>query len=305
MRKINVLSLFDGLSGCRIALEKIGLEVDNYYSSEIDKYAIQIANKNYPQDGNNRLGDVLKWEDWNIDWSSIDLVTGGFPCQAWSIAGKQLGDKDERGMLFWTMLDIMKKVLEHNPKAKFLIENVKMKKEFEEYITLHTESALGVVYKHLIDSRLLSAQSRKRYYWTNIEDILQPTDKHILLNDILDKAISDRDKSHCIDANYGRGTNLKRYLYRGSRQVVFTNKSFMERLYKNKPSIEVCNDLGKKYRDNWRMLSPLECELLQTLPINYTEGVTKGNRYRMIGNGWTIDVICHILEYYKREIGLR
>lgn len=305
MRKINVLSLFDGLSGCRIALEKIGLEVDNYYSSEIDKYAIQIANKNYPQDESNRLGDVLKWEDWSIDWSSIDLVTGGFPCQAWSIAGKQLGDKDERGMLFWTMLDIMKKVLEHNPKAKFLIENVKMKKEFEEYITLHTESALGVVYKHLIDSRLLSAQSRKRYYWTNIEDIIQPTDKHILLNDILDKAISDRDKSHCIDANYGRGTNLKRYLYRGSRQVVFTNKSFMERLYKNKPSIEVCNDLGKKYRDNWRMLSPLECELLQTLPINYTEGVTKGNRYRMIGNGWTIDVICHILEYYKREIGLR
>ena len=107
-KKINVLSLFDGVSCGRIALERAGIEVDNYFSSEIDKYAIQVANKNYPQDEDKRLGDVTKWQDWNIDWSNIDLVTGGFPCQAWSVAGKQLGDKDEIGMLFWTMLDIMK-----------------------------------------------------------------------------------------------------------------------------------------------------------------------------------------------------
>ena len=188
---MNVLSLFDGLSGGRIALERSGLKVDNYYSSEIDKYAIQIANKNYPQDEVNRLGDITKWQDWNIDWSSIDLVTGGFPCQAWSIAGKQLGDKDERGMLFWTMLDIMKKVIEYNPKAKFLIENVRMKKEFEEYITLHTSNALGTVYKHLINSALVSAQNRQRYYWTNIEDIKDIKDKGILLKNILEDNASN------------------------------------------------------------------------------------------------------------------
>src|SRR5574344_1750708 len=186
---MNVLSLFDGVSCGRIALERAGIEVNNYFSSEIDKYAIRIANKNYPQDADKRLGDVTKWQDWNIDWSSIDLGTGGFPCQAWSIAGKQLGDKDERGMLFWTMLDIMKKVLDNNPKAKFLIENVKMKKEFEEYITLHTTQALGTVHKHLINSALVSAQNRQRYYWTNIEGIEQPEDKGILLRDILEDDI--------------------------------------------------------------------------------------------------------------------
>lgn len=186
---MNVLSLFDGMSCGRIALERAGIKVNSYYSSEIDKYAIQIANKNYPQDADKRLGDVTKWQYWNIDWSSIDLVTGGFPCQAWSIAGKQQGDRDERGMLFWTMLDIMKKVLEHNPKANFLIENVKMKKEFEEYITLHTTQALGTVYKYLINSALVSAQNRQRYYWTNIEGIEQPEDKGILLRDILEDDI--------------------------------------------------------------------------------------------------------------------
>ena len=133
--KINVLSLFDGMSCCHLALDKVGIDVGTYYASEIDKYAITITNKNYPS--TIQMGDVTQWRDWDIDWSSIDLVTGGFPCQAWSIAGKQLGDKDERGKLFWTMLDIMKNVLWHNPQAKFLMENVKMKQEFESYITYH------------------------------------------------------------------------------------------------------------------------------------------------------------------------
>jgi DNA (cytosine-5)-methyltransferase 1/DNA (cytosine-5)-methyltransferase 3A len=158
MNKINVLSLFDGISGCRVALDRIGVGTDKYYASEIDKYAIQIAQHNYPD--TKQLGSVLDFESWDIDWSSIDLVTGGFPCQAWSIAGKQLGDKDERGMLFWTMLDVMKKAREHNPNVDFLIENVKMKREFEEYITFHTTEALGDVHKILINSSLVSAQNR-------------------------------------------------------------------------------------------------------------------------------------------------
>ena len=181
---MNVLSLFNGMSFCSMALESLGVNVNKMYSSEIDKYANQATQAMFPD--TIQLGDVTQWREWDIDWASIDLVTGGFPCQAWSMAGKQLGDKDERGMLFWTMLDIMKHVKYHNPKADFLIENVKMKKEFEEYITTHTEDALGIVYKILINSALVSAQNRNRYYWTSFA-VEQPEDKGIFLIDVLEK----------------------------------------------------------------------------------------------------------------------
>ena len=183
-----VLSLFNGMSFCAMALESLEIKADKYYSSEIDKYANQAAQALFPD--TIQLGDVTKWRDWDVDWSSIDLVTGGFPCQAWSMAGKQLGDKDERGMLFWTMLDIMKHVKYHNPKAHFMIENVKMKKEFEEYITTHTENALGHVYKILINSALVSAQNRNRYYWTSFP-VEQPEDRGILLKDIIEHGCND------------------------------------------------------------------------------------------------------------------
>lgn len=180
---MNVLSLFDGKSSGYTAMELAGIPVTNYYSSEVDKYAIQVSDAIHPNQI--RLGDVTKWRDWGIDWSSIDMIFGGFPCQAWSIAGKQMGDKDERGMLFWTMLDIMKHVRHHNPKADFLIENVKMKKEFEEYITFHMNNAVGDVHKILINSALVSAQNRNRYYWTSFE-VMQPEDRGIMLADIVE-----------------------------------------------------------------------------------------------------------------------
>ena len=182
-KQINVLSLFNGMSFGKMALESLDVGVDKYYSSEIDKYANQAAQALFPD--TIQLGDVTKWRDWDIDWASVDLVTGGFPCQAWSMAGKQLGDKDERGMLFWTMLDIIKHVKHYNPKADFLIENVKMKKEFEQYITTHTESALGKVHKILINSALVSAQNRNRYYWTSFA-VEQPEDEGIFVAEIID-----------------------------------------------------------------------------------------------------------------------
>lgn len=183
MKKLNVLSLFDGKSSGFTACELAGVEVGTYYSAEIDKYAIQVSNAIHPNQ--TRLGSVTEWRDWDIDWSSIDMIFGGFPCQAWSVAGKQLGDKDERGMLFWTMLDIMKHVREHNPKVDFLIENVKMKKEFEEYITYHMNNAVGDVHKILINSALVSAQNRNRYYWTSFL-VTQPEDRGIVLADIIE-----------------------------------------------------------------------------------------------------------------------
>ena len=101
---MNVLSLFDGMSCGQIAFNKLGIQVDNYYASEIDKYAIKVTQENFPN--TIQLGDVKNWQDWDLDWSSISYVSGGFPCQSWSLAGKQLGDKDPRGDLFWTMLDL-------------------------------------------------------------------------------------------------------------------------------------------------------------------------------------------------------
>lgn len=215
---MKVLSLFNGMSFGKMALKALDVKVDKYYSSEIDKYANQASQALFPE--TIQLGDVTRWRDWDIDWASIDLVTGGFPCQAWSMAGKQLGDKDKRGMLFWTMLDIIKHVKHHNPRAYFLIENVKMKQDFEQYITTHLENSLGNVHKILINSALVSAQNRNRYYWNNFK-VHQPEDKGILLKDVIENGVVDRDKSFCIDANYFKGGNLKSYFESNRRQLVF------------------------------------------------------------------------------------
>ncbi|HBC5015975.1 TPA: DNA (cytosine-5-)-methyltransferase [Proteus mirabilis] len=213
------LSLFNGISAGRLALSRAGIKFDKYYIAEIDKFANKVSGFHYPD--NIQLGDVNNWREWEIDWSNVGLVTAGFPCQSWSLAGKQLGDKDERGKLFWTTLKIMSHVLENNPDAKFMLENVKMKKEFEEYITLHTERALGYVNKTLINSSLLSAQNRQRYYWTNFE-ISQPEDKGILLKDIIDDdSITDREKSYCIMSNYACGASEDEYFNKRRRQIVF------------------------------------------------------------------------------------
>ena len=284
---INVLSCFDGMSCGRIALERANIEVNNYFSSEIDPYAIKISNKNYPQDEVNRLGNILEVKA--SDLPKIDLLIGGSPCQGFSFAGKQLNFEDERSKLFFEYIRLLE---ECKPKY-FLLENVKMKKEYEQVIS----DLLGVE-PILINSSVVSAGSRPRLYWTNIP-YTEINKKEISLNDILIDGYSNRDKSHCIDANYGRGTNLRRYLYRGSRQVIFTDKEFMKKLFDNKPSIEECNTIGNENKDKWRKLLAIECERIQNIPDNYTEGVPDFWRYHMIGNGWTISVISHIFKGLK------
>lgn len=341
---MKILSLFDGISCCRVALNRAGIPVDTYYASEIDKHAITVAQKNFPDTV--QLGDVTKWQSWDIDFASIDIVTAGFPCQAWSVAGKQLGDRDERGALFWTTLDIISHIKKLNPKVIFLLENVKMKREFEEYISYHTEKALGKVNKYLINSALVSAQNRQRYYWTNIHGVFQPEDRGILLKDIIEHGVVDRDKSYCIDASYFKGTNLQQYLTKSRRQVVFTflpedksnfilklaslkheiRKAIINKNMELPKDIEIkvspnqfiyTNHLGQNgtlYKDKCatlvtaasahavtedlriRKLTPVECERLQTLPDNYTAGISDTQRYRCLGNGWTVDVIAHIFK---------
>lgn len=269
------LSLFNGISAGRLALDRAGISFDKYYIAEIDKFANKVSEFHYPD--NIQLGDVNNWREWDIDWSDVGLVTAGFPCQSWSLAGKQLGDKDERGKLFWTTLEIMSYVLENNPDAKFMLENVKMKKEFEEYITLHTERALGYVNKTLINSSLVSAQSRNRFYWTNFE-VTQPDDRGIYLKDILvDNFVTDRDKSYCIDANYFKGGNPDQYFNKSRRQIVFSG-------------------------DNYRKLTPTECARLQTFPDGWCEYIVSNTQsYKAYGNAWTVDVITHIFKCMKKS----
>lgn len=340
---MNILSLFNGLGGLPLACDRADISYDKCYYSEIDKYANKVMEKNYPD--SIPLGDVTKWKEWDIDWSSIGLVSAGFPCQAWSVAGQQQGDKDERGMLFWTTLEVISQVLKHNPKAKFLMENVKMKKEFEQYITYHTEQTLGDVEKILINSALVSAQNRNRYYWTNFK-VEQPEDKGILLKDIFTGGIDITEsvlkkpvgtstyrntwknmvnlyaKSKCLTASGQNISNASCTNIKISDNVVVraTVQANAEHTYNGKvPTLTAAMGVGggnvplltnnetasqykgkyidKNDRLKYRKLTPLECERLQTLPDNWTDCVSNTQRYKMIGNGWTIDVIAHILKH--------
>ena len=211
--KVNVLSLFDGISCGQQALERLGVKVNKYYASEIDKYAISITQKNYPD--TIQLGDVTKWHEWDIDWGKIDLIIGGSPCQGFSMAGKQLAFDDPRSALFFVFVDIRNHIQKFNPDVQFLLENVRMKKDHLAVITEY----MGVE-PVMINSALVSAQNRVRFYWANWE-ITQPEDRGILLKDILETGVdADRDKSYCIDANYYKGGSLKNYKEKKRRQLV-------------------------------------------------------------------------------------
>ena len=301
---MNVLSLFDGMSCGQIALEKVGFQVDKYFASEIDKHAIKVAKANYPDMVH--LGDVRDVRA--DDLPQIDLLIGGSPCQGFSFAGKQLNFDDPRSKLFWEYVRLLREL---QPKY-FLLENVKMKQESMDVIT----EALGVE-PIFINSNLVSAQNRQRYYWTNIPMDKLPDDKGIMLKDILEDGVVDRDKAHCIDANYFKGGNLKSYFEKHRRQLVFSDEGlchvgdadlkghgYNRRVYHpdgKAPSL--CAASGGNLEpktfispDSWRKLTPLECERLQTVPEGYTAHVSNTQRYRMLGNGWTVDVISHILK---------
>ena len=297
---LNILSLFNGMSFCSMALESLSVNVDKMYSSEIDKYANQATQAMFPD--TIQLGDITQWREWDVDWASIDLVTGGFPCQAWSMAGKQLGDKDERGMLFWVMLDIMKHVKHYNPKANFLIENVKMKKEFEQYITTHTENALGKVYKVLINSALVSAQNRNRYYWTSFE-VGQPEEVMIYLDDIFDKVVDERfyvsqRQLARLDLS-GVNNGGARVCFQSPGQNVNKSECLQARDYKGISGRQYFTVFMSDGR--LRKLTPTEYFRLQTVPDHHINtllnaGISNTQLIKMNGNGWTMEVIKHIFK---------
>ena len=277
---MNILSLFDGISCGRVALERAGVKVDNYFASEIDEYAIKMSRFNH--DDVQQIGNVL-----NIDETAlpqIDLIMGGSPCQGFSFAGKGLAFDDPRSRLFFEFVDLIDRC---KPKY-FLLENVRMKKEFLDIITEYLE-----VEPILINSSLVSAQSRQRYYWTNIPNVGPPEDTcSDMLQDILEPRPSRK---------YLAGQQL-RDNYQGGNQLNPNYKSQANRIHdidKKAPTIMAGSHgyaNGYVNQDgDIRKLTPIECERLQTLPDNYTDGVSDTQRYKGLGNGWTVDVVAHIL----------
>ena len=374
---MNVLSLFDGMSCGMIALDRLGIKVDNYYASEIDKYAMQVSQANYPDIIH--VGDITK-----LDLSTlpkIDLLMGGSPCQGFSVAGKGLAFDDPRSALFF---EFVKCVNELKPKY-FLLENVNMKKEWLQVINEYM-GVEGIK----INSALVSAQNRQRWYWTNIPTIEQPEQRGIVLSDILEndaeepmysniyggfgekKPREHYGKSVTIRANSGGGSipNVKIKDFDKNLDKMTTKEGKAYALTASYNGAVAWNSIEKKQRSmvpvvkamtevrtpeanqiryehkrrtgkdwsprhmrhlverpdekmntltgsltkqhilqitkeenkvSWRKLTPIECERLQTVPDNYTNHVSNTQRYKMLGNGWTIEVIAHILKNMEIE----
>ena len=382
---VNVLSLFDGMSCGMLALDRLGIKVDKYYASEIDKYAMQVSAANYPEII--QVGDVCDLK--SKDFKDIDLILAGSPCQGFSLAGKQLAFDDPRSALFFEFIRLLKEI---KPKY-FLLENVRMKKEFLQIISEQVSACYPKITFGIdpifINSSLVSAQSRPRYYWTNIPGIEQPEERGIVLKDILEpdaeepmysniyggfgekKPREHYGKSVTIRANSGGGSipniklkDLSKY-YLSEKAIAYMNRSspkwsngktrkdiYIKRedqkgdcltanMHKGVPygiveikagafrarsldengkrvawkdvkpkqvletrKDEKSNSITSVQKDNvltkdevyWRKLSPRECERLQTVPDDYTNSVSNTQRYKMLGNGWTIEVITHILK---------
>lgn len=276
---MNVLSLFDGMSSGQIALNRIGVIPTNYYASEVDKFAITVTQANYPD--TIQLGDVTKWREWDIDWASIDLLIGGSPCQGFSVSGKKLAFDDPRSKLFFVYVDILNHIKSVNPSVKFLLENVKMKKHHLDVIT----KKLGVEPVQ-IDSALVSAQVRKRYYWCNWA-LTQPNDKGQLLRHLpFDSFMLINERMSKISGNLA---TIKAF-HKNLRTFDQKHKTILAGGIRPASS-GGCNI---KHGNNWLMANPVGAERLQTVPDNYTNHVSNTQRYKMLGNGWTVDVIAHI-----------
>ena len=315
---MNILSLFDGISCARVSLDRVGIKVNKYYACEIDKHAIKISQKNYPEIV--QLGDVR--EVHTVD-EPIDLLIGGSPCQDLSIAKKdRKGLEGERSSLFWEYIRIKDLV---KPKW-FILENVaSMPKRDKDTIT----KTIGVE-PILIDASLVSAQSRKRLFWTNIPINGLPQDRGILLKDILqpdadvEEEMTIKGKSFCLTATYHKtGENQNEYEHNKARKqrtmVKRVGRDIGRRLNAeghredNNTDLpiqrrielrddEKCGTLTSVMKDNLivspvgiRKLTPIECERLQSLPDNYTEGIAKTHRYKCLGNAFNVEVIAHIL----------
>ncbi len=348
----------------RMALDELNVNVDNYYSSEIDKYANLATEVMYPDV--TQVGDVTEWREWDIDLGSINLLLAGFPCQAWSMAGSMKGDADPRGALIHDLIAIWQEIKKHNPKVKFLFENVKMKKEFSEYV-----NNLFGVEPICINSSLVSSQNRVRYYWTNIEGLEQPEDLGITWGDIREHGVneyyytekglqwlarhsrrknktldvwSDNDKAQMCEASDFKNYSSQRFYgvcdLPSDQQVIgamrgryLVNNKRNDKAQKEKGNtaqfIEFRHDgksnaLTTVAKDNvavpftlpnripvdmffFRYKTVRESARLQTVPEKHIDvllesGISKTQLLKMLGNGWTHNVIVHIFRNLPTEV---
>lgn len=325
---MNVLSLFDGMSCGRIALDKANIKVNNYFRSEIDPYATKVAESRW--DDVVSLGDVRDvtvHHIYNLAGKpkvatpkgrfTIDLLIGGSPCQGFSFAqGSNRPDFDDpRSALFWEY----KRLLDELKPKYFLLENVRMSQKCQDVIS----EALGVQPVE-INSSLVSAQNRRRLYWTNIP-FTTPDDKGLVIKDILDDysapladykpvPINERNARHyrevtqkalCCTASMYKGAGNNGCTLIGMADDI-NGHDILKRVYAQEGKAPTLNtmqggnrqpktaiDTDKKV---WRKLSVTECERLQTVPVGYTEGVSNTQRYKMLGNGWTVDVVAEIFK---------
>lgn len=312
----------------QIALRELGVEPEIYYASEIDPHAIRQTQHNFPDTV--QLGDVERWREWVIDWAGIDLVLAGSPCQGFSFAGKQLAFDDPRSRLFFVFVDILNYVRQHNPEVRFLLENVNMKREYLRVISEHVG-----VFPVRINSALVSAQNRDRWYWTDIKtrreglfgelhsDIPQPEDRGIVLADILETEVPEK---------YNVSEKMARYITDPKRFGKYTYLSDGNGWERNHRVVQLnpAQEFGGQPRQQNRIydpagksptlnagtggnlqakiltersirrLTPTECARLQTIPAWYEWVVSDSQIYRLLGNGWTVEIIKWILSFWDK-----
>lgn len=349
---MKVLSLFDGMSCGQIALKQLEIIPEVYYASEIDKHAIRQTQLNFPNTV--QLGDVTKWREWDIDWASVVLVLAGSPCQGFSFAGKQLAFDDPRSKLFFVFIDILNHIRSLNPDVLFLLENVNMKKSHMRIISEYCG-----VFPVNINSNLVSAQNRNRWYWTNIRtkqvglfgevysDIPQPEDKGIFFWNILESEVDEKyyirpgkmldfvlnkqrqEKKYTqIDGDKSLPMMARTYQNWNGNYIFAAMQGREDGLQHLEPqntgktncltSVQKDNLILQRTRGNnhfsyetriednerIRRLTPLECSRLQTVPSWYRWECSDAQQYKMLGNGWTVDVIVHILSFMKDKLNI-
>lgn len=290
---MNVISLFNGMNTGRQALENVGIKVNKYYSSEIKPYAIELTQHHFPD--TIQVGDVTKWREWDIDWQSIDLILSGSPCQDLSAAGKRTGINGKKSSLFFTFVEILEHVKEVNPNVLFLQENVGSASKLDVGIM---SRALGI-YPVRINSSLLTAQLRDRYYWSNIKtketmfdlvtDIPQPTNKLFLLQDILESGTALSKKHCCLTERYCDAYTFNNF---DSEKA----QAYMYKRFRLKGLIT----LIKKDDDMFRICTQTELERLQGFPDGYTSILSKSKAGSLLGDGWTLPVIEHIFKFINK-----
>jgi len=298
---MNVLSLFDGISCARVALEQAGVKIDTYYSSEICETAIKISDSNFTD--NVKLGDIENWMNWGVDWKSIDLIVAGSPCQGFSRAGKELNFNDSRSKLFFVFVDILNYVKSINPNVRFLLENVRMRKEYEDIIT----DFVGIK-PIMIDGKDGFLQARPRLYWFNFDKKTSYGGSFKNISCILDdengldvfklssnkrvKAVTENERGFRPHRGDIRKTGIGEL-----GRILKPNAAYTDTITTtHAPKILVSvseNDIF------YRVATISECEKLSGLPVGYTKSVSPRQSLKAIGNGWHVAIVSKIFEGLK------